>query len=355
MTGKLVLPGLIDPHVHLRYMDPQKEDFLTGNAAALAGGFTTILDMPNNKIPITTFPRLQAKIDQAKHYTRCDVGFYFGSLGNNLSEFEKVKDLVFGLKLYLNLTTGNFIINEAKLKTIYKRWHKVTKGKKPILLHAERDVMDSVRRVLMSTPQPTHICHVSSKKELQQIIILKEKGFPITCGVTPHHLFLTKDDVRKLGPFGIMKPPLKSKKDQEFLWENLKYIDTIESDHAPHTIKEKQGSTPPFGVPGLETTLPLLLTASLKNKLTIDDIVRLCYKNPAKIFKIKKDSRSRIEVDINNQYEIKNKNLLTKCGWSPFNGWKVRGKVKKVYIRGKKVFENGKLLAKPGFGKIIKP
>lgn len=349
----ITLPGLIDPHVHLRYLDPHKEDFLTSTNAAIAGGFTLVLDMPNNNPPITTAERLQAKIKQAKQYTKYDIGFHFGSLGDNLDEFEKVKNKVFGLKLYLNITTGGFIIDEAKMKKIYKKWHSVTKGKNPILLHAEDDVMDAVARVVRSTKQPTHICHVSSKKELSKIIKLKKEGLPITCGVTPHHLFLTKTDEKKLGPYGLMKPRLKTKKDQQFLWDNLQYVDMIESDHAPHTKEEKENDNPPFGVPGLETTLPLLLTAMNKGKITKEEIIDKCYTQPKKIFHIPEQPNTYIEVDETETWVITNENLYTKCQWSPFNGWKVKGRVKKVVIRSKTVFGNGKLLAKPGSGKII--
>lgn len=307
------LPGLIDPHVHLRYMDPSKEDFLTSTNAAIAGGFTFVIDMPNNNPPITTFPRLQAKMDQASHYTKYDVGFYFGSLGDNLDEFEKVKDLVFGLKLFLNVTTGGYIIDEAKLRTIYRKWYEVTKGKKPILLHAEEDVIDLVDRVVSETQNPTHIVHVSSEKELSDIMRLQEKGLPITTGVTPHHLFLTQDDLEKLGPYGMMKPPLKSKKDQEFLWKHFDQIDVVESDHAPHTKEDKAKVPPPFGVPGLETTLPLLLTAMNDGKITMEQIIDKCYTKPQKIFHVPLQENTYIEVDPKEEWTIKNEHLYTKC------------------------------------------
>lgn len=348
------LPGLIDPHVHLRYLSPENEDFLTSTNAAIAGGYTMVLDMPNNNPPITTFPRLQAKIDQANHYTRYDVGFYFGSLGDNLDEFEKVKNLVYGLKLYLNKTTGGYIIDEVTMRLIYKKWNRVTNGKKPILLHAEEDVLNQVIKIVKATKQPTHICHVSSEIELSKIIALKNEGLPITCGVTPHHLFLTKEDVTKLGPYGLMKPSLKTKRDQDFLWKNLKNIDVIESDHAPHTKKAKESANPPFGVPGLETTLPLLLTAMAQGRITKEEIIDKCYTRPKEIFNLPTQRDTYITVEENEKWIIKNEDLYTKCKWSPFDGWNVIGKVKKVVIRGTKVFEDSKILARPGFGEIIK-
>lgn len=348
----ITLPGLIDIHVHLRTPgQEEKEDFYTGTQAALAGGFTTVLDMPNNKVPITTLELLQQKMTLAEKEIVCDLGFHFGSLGDNLEEFAKIQGKVFGIKLYLNTTTGNFLIDEEKLKSIYESWP----GNQPILLHCEGETMPMALKVIKATNKKTHICHVSSKDELFSIMAAKDAGLPITCGVTPHHLFLTEEDTKKLGPYGRMKPFLKTRQDQDFLWENLNSIDVVESDHAPHTKAEKDSDNPPFGVPGLETTLPLLLTAVHDGKLTINDIKSLLHTNPAKIFNIPTDENTYIEVDETEQYTIENSNLKTKCAWSPFQGKRVKGKVKRVFIRGEKVFENGQILVKPGSGKIIYP
>lgn len=368
MIGKLLLPGLIDPHVHLRDLgQTNKEDFYTGTCAAVAGGFTTILDMPNNKTPITTLEKLNQKIKIAKKKIVCDIGFYFGSLGDNLEEFNKIQPMVYGLKLYLNETTGNFLINKHLLRSIFTAWQKTShtsslhsaKVQKeiPILVHAENEMLDAVIKLVKKLGNKVHVCHISSKFDLKQIIKAKDEGLPITCGVTPHHLFLIDKDAKRLGPYGKMKPPLKSKKDQDFLWENLKFIDVIESDHAPHTIEEKRGDPPaggvPFGVPGLETTLPLLLTAVSEKRLKIADIIKLCHTNPAKIFGIKIDPQTKIEIDIHKSYILNPKSFYTKCKWSPFEGFKVKGKIERVFIRGKKIFENNKILAKPGSGKVI--
>jgi len=348
----LRLPGLIDVHVHLR--DPgqtYKEDFFTGTTAALAGGFTTILDMPNNKILITTFEKLKEKIKSAKEKTVCDIGFYVGSLGDNSKELMKMEPYVFGLKLYLNKTTGNFIIDEKKLIKIFGDW----KSNKPIIVHAEEDVIELVIKTIKKTGKRVHFPHTTNQEQFEKIILAKKNKLPITCGVNPHYLFLNKNDVKTLESFALMKPELTSKSDQNFIWKNLDYIDVIESDHAPHAIEEKKSNKSPFGVPGLETTLPLLLTAVSKKKLSIDRLIKLCFENPKKIFNIKTDKNTYVEIDEKEEYIIDNKKLLRKCGWSPFNGWKVKGKVKRVFIRGKKVFENGKILTKPGSGKIIKP
>jgi dihydroorotase len=349
--SNLTLPGLIDVHVHLRDMGQNhKEDFHTGTAAALAGGFTTVLDMPNKVEPITTLARLDNEREEARKKTVCDIGFHFGSLGENLEEFAKVQDKVTGLKLYLNLTTGGFIINGEVMKQIYEAWSQVST--KPVLLHSEEDTVSMVTEVIKVTGQRSHFCHVSSAHELRQIIAAKEEGLPVTCGVCPHHLFLTEDDVADLGPYGRMKPPLKTQADLEYLWANMKYVDVIESDHAPHTKEEKESDNPPFGVTGLETTLPLLLTAEKEGRITVEEIIRLCYTNPAKIFNLETNPDTRIEVNLD-EYELKNEDLKTKCGWSPFAGWKLRGKVEQVFIRGEKVYENGKVLVNAGNGRVI--
>ncbi len=349
MPNAITLPGLIDPHVHLR--DPgqtHKEDFLSGTSAALAGGFATVLDMPNNTEPITTLARLEAKIAGASQQVVSDIGFHFGTLGDNFAEFPKVIDKVTGLKIYLNVTTGNFIIDKDKLLDIYEAWP----GTKPILLHAEDDVSDLVWSTLQAVPKPTHICHVSSQAELEFVIKAKDAGLPISCGVTPHHLFLSDKDAERLGAYGRMKPFLKPKKDQDFLWRHLDYIDVIESDHAPHTRAEKAGDNPPFGVPGLETTLPLMLTAEAEGKLTRTQLVDRLHVNPARIFGIATDDSTHIEVDMA-EYEITNDGLQTKAGWTPFAGRHVVGKVSKVILRGQTVYEVGRVTTSPGSGRIV--
>lgn len=345
----ITLPGLIDPHVHLR--DPgqtHKEDFFTGTSAALAGGYTTIFDMPNNAEPITTAERLEAKLASARSQVVCDIGFHFGSLGDNFDEFPKVIDKVSGLKIYMNVTTGNFIIDADKLIDIYQAWP----SQKPILLHAEDDVSSIVMKTLAAVPKQTHICHVSSEAELTFVMKAKDAGLPITCGVTPHHLFLTNEDADRLGPYGHMKPYLKTQKDVDFIWNHMDAVDIVESDHAPHTREEKDSDSPPFGVPGLETTLPLMLTAEAAGKITRQKLIALLHAVPARLFNVTPEDGTKVEVDMVER-EIRNEDLLTKAGWSPFAGRRVVGKVKATYIRGEKVFEDGRVLAKPGSGMLL--
>jgi dihydroorotase-like cyclic amidohydrolase len=343
-------PGLIDPHVHLR--DPgqtDKEDFLTGTQAALAGGYTTLLDMPNNAIPITSEKLLLEKRQIAKKKIVCDVGFHFGSLGDNLKEFPKVQKYVSGLKVFLNQTTGGNIVTPSVFRKICDAW---PKGK-PILVHAEEDVLEEILAIGNEYNQKIHVCHVSSVRELQLVLDAKNRKQQVTCGVTPHHLFLTEKNGEKLGNFAKVKPYLKSEKDVSFLWNHLYDIDVIESDHAPHTLEEKQSENSPYGVPGLETTLPLLLTAMHEGKISKDEIIYKCYTRPKAIFTIPMQDDTYSEVDENEEWTIENDKLFTKSKWSPFDGWKMKGRVKRVVIRGKTVFKNGRILADAGSGKII--
>ncbi len=149
-----------------------------------------------------------------------------------------------------------------------------------------------------------------------------------------------------------MKPCLKTEDDKKYLWDHMDYIDVIESDHAPHTIQEKESDPPPFGVPGIETTLPLMLTEIKNGRLTDKQLEDKLHNNPKKIFNVKTDDNTKVDVELS-EFELKNEDLLTKCKWTPFAGKKVYGKVEKVTLRGKVAFEKGKVLTKPGSGKII--
>lgn len=345
----LRLPGLTDAHVHLR--DPgqtHKEDFYTGTSAAIAGGFTTVLDMPNNAEPITTVERLKAKIVSAEAQTVANIGFHFGSMGDNLDQFDEAATLAIGLKLYLNKTTGGYLLDVAHLKKIYAAWPQ----DKVVLLHAEEDVIDLAIESMKDAKRPIHVCHMPSREILEKIIAAKRAGYPVTCGVCPHHLFLNKDDENRLGVYGKMLPSLKSQADQDYLWEHMDDIDIFESDHAPHTHEEKQAGA--FGVPGLETTLPLLLTAMQTGKISEQQIIEKLSINPAKIFDLQLNDNTYVEVSME-EFEISNVGLHTKCGWTPFEGMKVTGKVQKTVIDGQTVFENGNVIAQAGSGTVIKP
>ncbi|MDO8503654.1 MAG: amidohydrolase family protein [bacterium] len=348
----LKLPGLIDPHVHFREPGAtHKEDFTTGSAAALSGGVVAVIDMPNNPTPTVDRLSLENKEEIAKNKSLCDYGFHFGASPNdNTSEFEKVKDRVAGLKVYMNQTTGNLLIEDDQLiEKVFAAWPK----DKPLLVHAEEGTCEKALELAKKVGRRLHICHISLAHEIRLIKKAKEEGFPVTCEVTPHHLLLTQEDAKRLGPYGRMKPFLAGRTDVETLWENIDFIDMVATDHAPHTREEKESDTPPFGIPGLETAFPLMFTKVKEGRLQLQDLIRLMFDGPKKVFSIETAENTFIEVDPDEEYILSESDLKTKCGWSAFIGWKLRGGVKRVTIRGKLVYENGKILAKPGFGKPI--
>lgn len=372
-AGLFVLPGMIDAHVHLR--DPgstQKEDFYTGTRAAIAGGVTTVIDMPNNTPPTTTARALKEKEKIAKRKAVCDYGFHFGADRRNINEIKKVKPS--SLKLYMASTTGPLLISD--FPTLLLHFSSFDR-KKPICLHAEDEDMigffSSVykehwkrrppivaqvavqRAVLLAgyLNRRIHICHTTTEGEINIIKTYSNA----TCEVTPHHLFLSAFDEKRLGNFGEMNPPLRERREQTLLWKSLNRIDTIASDHAPHTRAEKRRGAK--GVPGLETTIPLLLDAVNKKRMKLQDIVRLTAENPTRIFGIKK--KGRIErgyhadltlVDMKEKWIVRGDSLETKCRWTPFEGRSIKGRVKKVFLRGSLVFD-GEVVGKRGTGKRV--
>jgi carbamoyl-phosphate synthase/aspartate carbamoyltransferase/dihydroorotase len=350
----LRLPGLIDPHVHLR--DPgatHKEDFVTGTQAALAGGFTAVLDMPNNPGDPTISPEaLARKVDAASGRVLCDVGFYYGATLDNTATFANVAPGVFGLKLYLDHTTGDLKIEPVEaIRDIMRAWP----AHKPLCVHAEDRTLAMVLGLLPSVGRGVHFCHVSQAVEIELIREAKERGLPVTCEVAPHHLFLTEEDVPRLAGYGVMKPPLRRGRDVDALWANLDVIDMIATDHAPHTRDEKAGAHPPFGVPGLETALPLMLTAVHAGKLTMHRLVEMMHTAPARIFRLPSQPETYVEIDPQRRWCISSDHLYTRAGWTPFEGMTVMGAVASVTLRGREVVRDGVVLAEPGWGFIMKP
>jgi dihydroorotase-like cyclic amidohydrolase len=350
----LRLPGLIDPHVHLR--DPgatHKEDFLTGTRAALAGGFTMLLDMPNNPgAPVISVESLEGKVEAARRKIVCDVGFYYGATAHNLSTYGEVAQRVFGLKLYLDHTTGDLKIDELEaIRAIMQAWPK----EKPLPVHAEDRTVAMVLGLIPSMGRGVHFCHVSERVEIELIRDAKERGLPVTCEVAPHHLYLTEEDVPRLEGFGIMKPPLKRRADVDALWANLDVVDMIATDHAPHTVSEKQSAHPPFGVPGLETSLPLMLTAVHEGRLSLDRLVEMMYTAPTSIFRTPAQAGTYIEIDTTQRWTITTAALKTKCGWTPFEGMSVVGALRSVTLRGNEVLSDGEIKAQPGTGLVVWP
>jgi carbamoyl-phosphate synthase/aspartate carbamoyltransferase/dihydroorotase len=225
----------------------------------------------------------------------------------------------------------------------------------PIAVHAEELMLPVCLALADLYATPLHIVHVSRRSEIELIRKAKEQGYRVTCEATPHHLFLTDADAARLGPLGDMRPRLVSADDVAALWEHLAYIDLFATDHAPHTLQEKQSkeSAPPPGVPGVETMLPLLLTAVHEGKLTLEDVIERCALAPRRIYGIPEPEESYIEVDVDAEHVLRHDEMRTRVGWTPFVGRRVRGQIRRVVLRGKEVFCEGQLLAAPGSGKVL--
>ncbi|WP_448594538.1 amidohydrolase family protein [Thermoflexus hugenholtzii] len=347
----LRLPGAADIHVHLR--DPgetHKEDFASGTAAALAGGVVTVLAMPNTRPPLIDTAAFREAVRRAQALARCEVGLFLGGTADNAAEAAALARQAAGLKLYLDATYGPLRLEGlAALLRHFEAWP----GHRPIAVHAEGRTVAMVIGLAALFRQPVHFCHISRREEILLIRRAKERGLPITCEVTPHHLFLTEEDLPRLGPFGQMRPPLASRADQEALWANLPVIDAVATDHAPHTVEEKRGENPPPGVPGLETMLPLLLTAVAEGRLELADVVRLTATGPRRIYGLLEPPETWVEVEWGGPWVISREGLFTKCGWTPFEGMTVRARVRRTILEGRVAFEDGEVRASPGSGRVL--
>ncbi|MBI2134411.1 dihydroorotase family protein [Candidatus Woesearchaeota archaeon] len=342
--NKIIIPGLIDSHVHFREPGAtHKEDFLTGSMAAAAGGITTILDMPNTNPPTTDLQRLEEKRQLAKKSV-VNYGFHFGSTDDNIADIGKAKNVA-SVKVYMDFTTGDLKLDD------YEILKKIFTSNKTVAVHGENENIIKALELIQHSKNHLYLCHVSSKEELHYAKRqkIKNKVFVETC---PHYLFLTAGDINELGNFAEMKPGLKTKEDQKALWEGIHNgkVDTIATDHAPHTKEEKMQANYPYGVPGCETMLPLLLNALNEKRIELKKIVQLCCENPAAIFKIKNKGRIKegydadlTIIDLDLKKEVKNENLLTKCRWSPFDSWNLKGWPVMTVVNGNVIFSNGKI------------
>jgi len=352
----LKLPGLIDPHVHVREPGQiHKEDWDSATQAALAGGVTAILAMPNTKPPIFDAATLDLALEAARQKARCDYAQFVGAGPDNADLLSRLASKAAGLKMYLDSTFGELRLDSMTLWMPH--FEKFPKDA-PIVLHSESRTMAAGILFAAVYDRPVHIAHISLKEEVLLIKAAKEKGIRVTCEVCPHHLFLTKDDIPAISHGhlgrGEVRPRLATKEDVDSLWENMDVIDCFATDHAPHIIEEKDSDNPPPGFPGLETLLPLLLTAVADGRLTVDQIIQKSILNPRWVFHLPEQPETWIEVDENATYEIRAADQFTRCGWTPFEGWKVKGTVRKVVLRGKTAFEKGEIFAEPGYGENIR-
>ncbi|HEX5807403.1 MAG TPA: amidohydrolase family protein [Anaerolineales bacterium] len=360
------LPGLIDPHVHVREPgQTHKEDWDTVTQAALAGGVTAILAMPNTKPPIFDASTLELALNAAREKARCDYAQYVGAGPENAAIASSLAARAAGLKMYLDSTFGELRLDDMTLWTSH--FEKYPKDY-PIVVHSESRSMAAAILFAAIYDRPVHVAHISLREEVLLIKAARERGIKVTCEVCPHHLFLTEGALPlSPAPFSLegtgekgkggraeVRPSLATREDVDALWQNMDVIDCFATDHAPHTLEEKDSATPPPGFPGLETLLPLLLTAVDDGRLTMDDIIQKSVDNPRKIFNLPEQPETWIEVDEQAEYEIKASEQFTRCAWTPFEGWRVKGRVRKVVLRGRTAFEDGRILVDQGYGRNIR-
>ena len=361
-TGLHLLPGVIDPHVHFRDPgNPEKEDLESGSRAAAAGGITSFLDMPNTSPNATDRLALEEKIAAAAKKAVTHHGFFIGATTNNVSDLQSVQgmDGICGIKIFMGSSTGNLLVHEQKhLEHIFANTGGIIathaedeirlqsriaefKHRTDIAAHAEcRDI----ECALIATKRATalakdhshrlHIVHLTSGKEADWLS--SKKGDLITTEVCTQHLTFDQDDVEKLGVRALMNPPIRYTEDKEKLWSRLKdgTIDCIVTDHAPHTLEAKSVGFPkaPAGMPGVETSLPRMLTHAKEGKCSISDIVRWMCAGPAKVYQIK-NKGSLIEgfdgdltlVDLENHRIIQDSDTWTRVGWTPYDGMELTG------------------------------
>lgn len=367
------LPGLFDVHVHLREPGGEhKEDWTSGTAAALAGGFTFVGAMPNTS-PSIVDPASFAKVSAlAEAKAHCDYGIYMGASVTNAAEIAQFarpnpSSPVFALKMYLDQTFSTLKLDSlGSWMDHFANWPKDI----PMCLHSEGSRAAACILLAHLYDRHVHVCHVSLKEEIEMIKQAKAKGIRVTCEVCPHHLFLTADDAPRLaakfcpsndptsttfrGGFHEVRPRLNTKADQDALWANIDVIDIIATDHAPHTVEEKsRDENAPPGFPGLETVFPLMLTAVAQKKLSLESLIEKMHTNPRRIFNLPEQPETWIEVDLDEKWVIPDHMEYTKSRWTPFAGMTVQGKVRKVVLRGETVMTDGRVVGKPGFGKNL--
>lgn len=343
-----VLPGIIDVHTHMR--DPgltHKEDFTSGSRACARGGVTAFIDMPNT-IPVTvTEKALMDKKDMMIGRSYVDYGFHFGgSKKDNSEEIKKVLDKVASTKIFLNMSTGDMLIEDEKVVENIFRESKI------ISVHAEEGMVEKAIEFCKKYDKELYLCHLSKASEIELLKQAKAEGVKVFGEVTPHHLFLNVDDVNATERSKMllrMKPELKEKSDNEALWKALAdgTLDSIGTDHAPHLIEEKLAKLT-YGVPSVENSLEMMLNGVKENRITFERLIEVMCKDPAKIFKIKNKGDIAVGYDgdlvivnINDNSPIKDDKVITKANWTPFENCNRGGRVLTTILRGEIVYNKG--------------
>ncbi|MCY4524124.1 MAG: dihydroorotase [Halobacteriovoraceae bacterium] len=382
--GLYVLPGVIDSQVHFR--EPgltHKEDIWHGSRAALLGGVTTFLEMPNTNPPTTSDQTIAQKVKIASEKSHANFGFFMGADGSNLEFLVNCRKLpgCCGVKIFLGSSTGSLLLyQKEKLQEIF------SKVSAPIAIHSEdeellRKRMDihlqgktahdhlkwrnkdtalsstiKVLDIARKEGKKLHILHISTKDEISYLASNKDI---CTVEVTPQHLSLHAPDCYdQLGTYSQMNPPIRDLSHQRGLWGGIDsgVVDVIGSDHAAHTKEEKDKGYPgtPSGMPGVQTLLPVMLDHVHKKRLSLTKLVRLICKNPAKLYglkgkgELKEGADADITiVDLNKKHVIRNQDMASKCGWTPFDSWEVTGMPEMVVMAGVVVMKEGGIIGDP--------
>ena len=378
-----ILPGCIDTQTHFREPgSTDTEDLHSGSRAAVVGGITSVFEMPNTNPPTSNKLEFQKKLDLAKNRMYSNYAFYFGATADNANELADLENLegCCGIKLFAGSSTGNLLVaNEEDIEKVFQSSSKVVavhsedeeilnKNKKLIkngdvhshpIWRSEECAISSTRRIVRIAEKykkKAHILHITTKKEID--FLAQHKG-NITFEITPQHLTMYAPDCyKKLGTYAQMNPPIRDKSHYDRLWYGVKnnFNDTIGSDHAPHLKKNKEKNYPnsPSGMPGVQTLVPVMLNHVNQGKLTLEQFINSVCENPVKIFGIKNkgfikegyDADFTI-VDMNKKILIQNKNIESKCGWSPFDGFEFKGTPVSTIIGGKIKMRDGKILGDP--------
>ena len=382
-TGLIVLPGCMDTQTHFREPgSTDTEDLHSGSRAAIVGGITSVFEMPNTNPPTSTKKEFQRKLDLAKNRMYCNYAFYFGATADNANELADLKNLegCCGIKLFAGSSTGNLLVSDEKdIEVVFQNSSKVVAvhsedeailslNKKLIrkgdvhshpIWRSDECAISSTRRIVRIANhynKKAHVLHISTKQEID--FLAQHKG-NITFEITPQHLTIYAPDCYdKLGTYAQMNPPIRDKSHYDRLWYAVKnnLNDTIGSDHAPHlkVNKDKEYPNSPSGMPGVQTLMPVMLNHINEGKLTLKQLINFVCENPVKIFGIKGkgfikegfDADFTI-VDMNKKITIKNKNIESKCGWSPFDGVEFKGTPVSTIIAGKIKMNDGKILGDP--------
>ncbi len=386
-AGKHLLPGLIDDQVHFR--EPgliHKACIRSESRAAVAGGITSFIEMPNTNPQTTTVEELEQKFAIAAQDALANYSFMFGGTNDNFDEIKKLDTTqVAGLKLFLGSSTGNMLVdNEDVLRKIFSSTDLVISvhcedeptirknlaahieqygddipiEKHPEIRSHEACYLSSSRAIALAkeTGARLHVFHLSTAQETNLFdnnLPLAEKK--ITAEVCTHHLWFTSEDYKEKGTFIKWNPAVKNKEDREALWAALNddRIDVLATDHAPHTLEEKQNpyTKAPSGGPLVQHALLALLTAVKAGKITLEKMVEKACHNPAILFQIAKRGYLRegyfadlVLVDLNKTVTVKKEDLLYQCGWSPFEGTTFDAAIEKTWVNGNLVYDQGHII-----------